>query len=70
MRATLEFDLPSDEVPLELASRAIDLYSALSEIRESIRTRLKHSENLSLAEMEYLERLRELIPHDLLDRVV
>jgi len=65
MKAYLRFDLPEEREEYELANKAGDLCSALSEIARVIRSRLKH-EAPSEEECKTLERIRALIPYDLM----
>lgn len=66
MKATLIFDLPEERPEYMLANRAGDLHSALHEVAEHIRSRLKY-EALTAEAREALETVRALIPGDLLD---
>ena len=61
MKATLEFNLPEDTGDYELANRAGEMYSALSEIERLIRSRLKYN-SPSTDECAFLENLRAELP--------
>jgi hypothetical protein len=45
MKATLEFNLPEDEERFNVASKAVDLYLALLDIHNEIRSHWKYEEH-------------------------
>jgi len=47
MKATLEFNLPDDNHDFELASRAVKWYSAMWELDQFLRSKVKYDESLS-----------------------
>ena len=61
MRITLEFDTDRgrDEHRAKCAMRAEELYDAIAEIDDLLRTRYKHGENLSDEEAHTIEIVRE-----------
>ena len=62
MRATLEFDLPDEACEYRYASFANDLAGTLGDIREYIRTKLKHSsDGMSRDAVLELENIRNMI---------
>lgn len=65
MNATLTFTLPDDTEAHALALAGHDLGTALNEIAQHLRNRLKHGD-LSDAQRVELERVRDLIPYPLL----
>ncbi len=62
MRATLEFTLPDDQEEHAIALRGRASQSALWDIAQAIRSRLKYGENVSAEERNTLEEIRALIP--------
>lgn len=69
MKATLEFNLPEERYEHVLAINAGALLSALSEIRQAIRSILKYEEHVSDETRAKLDELRNLIPFELLDLI-
>jgi hypothetical protein len=60
-KATITFSFPNDfEHKYDIAchNKAIDLNGSVWDVLQKIRTRLKHEENVSEAEREFLEVLR------------
>ena len=56
MKAILEFELPDDQEEYEYAVNARKMYSALWDIKQLIRSKLKHnSDNLTDAELKQWE---------------
>lgn len=64
--ATLTFKLPEEGSEHRLAIRAGEMSSALWEIAQKIRARLKY-ESPSKAESDTLEELRSMIPFDIIE---
>lgn len=58
MKAILEFNLPDDQHEFELATQGANMYSALWDISQELRTMTKYEE-LSEAEWDIAERIRE-----------
>lgn len=65
MKATLEFD---DKADLHFALAGFDLYYALTELDQALRSTLKHGDLSDDARHE-LQALRDMIPHELLSRL-
>lgn len=68
MKAILEFNTPEERPELDLALGAGEMFSALVEIREAIRSKLKYGEP-NEETREILEHLRGLLPWELMDRI-
>ena len=58
MKAILEFNLPDDNADFLLATRASSWYSALYELDQHLRSRLKYEEGLSDSADEALDQTR------------
>jgi len=61
MKVILKFDLPEEHEDLKTYLKAHDYYSALFDIHQFIRSKLKH-ENVSIETETILEEIRTLIP--------
>jgi hypothetical protein len=58
MKATLEFNLPDDQAEFDLATQGSNMYSALWDISQELRTLWKYEE-LSDQEWKMVERIRD-----------
>lgn len=61
MRATLEFDLPDEAWAHRMAVGGHNYFSALKDVDEYCRSKLKHDGGLTASERAYLEEIRALI---------
>lgn len=68
MKAILEFNLPEDTSDHTLAVSAGEMFSTLCDIREYIRSRIKYGE-VSIEVRTELESVRDMLPHDLMERI-
>lgn len=68
MNVTLEFALPENRQELELCLAADDLAIALHEVRQHLRSQLKHAE-LTEETRAALECVRDLLPLELMERL-
>lgn len=68
MKATLEFDLSTDRYEYEAARHGPQLLVSLNQIRQAIRSALKYEEHSDETRAQ-LEKLRELIPFELLSTI-
>lgn len=59
MKSILEFNLPEDRHEFETAIHAVKYISALDDIQQYIRSKLKYEENTD-REIEILEHIRSL----------
>ena len=67
MKARLEFDLPDEQLELEICRKAGELHSNLWDLTEQIRTWRKHGHRFKDAD-ELLDALwHDCIDHDLLE---
>lgn len=57
MKATLEFNLPEDDADFKLASAAVEMHSALFEIRSELRRFLKYGHTFKTPDeaLEYMQ---------------
>lgn len=60
MKITLEFDDSEEQMHAACAMHAMHLWSMLHNIDQSCRSRLKHCDDVSDAEEQHLEQLRDL----------
>jgi hypothetical protein len=65
MKATIEFNLPEDQAEFDLATQGSNMYSALWDISQELRTLWKYEE-LSDQEWKMVERIRDKF-HEILD---
>ena len=65
MKATLEFNMPEDQVEFDFAVQGSKMYSALWDISQELRTLWKYEE-LSDEEWKMVERIRNKF-HEILD---
>ena len=65
MKATLEFNMPEDQVEFDFAVHGGKMYSALWDISQELRAIWKHEE-LSDEEFKMVERIRDKF-HEILD---
>lgn len=65
MKATLEFNMPEDQVEFDFAVHGGKMYSALCEISQELRTLWKYEE-LSDEEFKMVEKIRDKF-HEILD---
>ena len=65
MKATLEFNMPEDQVEFDFAVHGGKMYSALWDISQELRAIWKHEE-LSNEEFKMVERIRDKF-HEILD---
>lgn len=68
MNVVIEFTLPEDRPGLERCLAADDLALALNEVREHLRSRLKHFE-MTDETRTALEAVRDLLPFELMERL-
>jgi hypothetical protein len=70
--ATLTFDLsdPDDERAHRYALAGRDALIALERMREHIRSKIKYGDEPSPETIAALERVRDLIPHELVELLV
>jgi hypothetical protein len=55
MKANLEFNLPEDEFDYRLCNQASNMWSALIDIKDYLRSELKYNSNLTEGDYEMLE---------------
>jgi hypothetical protein len=58
MKATLEFNLPEDQIEFDFATQGSNMYSALWDISQELR-KLSKYEELSDQEWKMVERIRD-----------
>lgn len=61
MKATIEFSLPDEKEEFEMYSKAGDYYSALIEIDNYCRNKLKHNELLTEETEKHLQAIRDFV---------
>lgn len=66
--AVLEFTLPEERQELDRCLAADEMISALYEIRQHLRSRLKYAD-LTKEAQEELEAVKALLPFELMERV-
>ena len=69
MKSTLEFDLSDgdDREYFSIYTKAPEFYSSLCSIKEFIRKQLKHNNELTEAEEDLLQSIKNLLPENLED---
>ena len=67
MQAVLKFDFPDDREDFELASHALDWYSVVREMDETLRSWLKYGHDFKSAD-KALEAVRQMLWDNLNDR--
>lgn len=58
MKAKLEFKLPEDEFDYKVCNQASNMWSALIDFRDHLRSELKYNEKLTERDFEILESLQ------------
>lgn len=62
MKATLEFNMPEDQINFKHATKGFDYYLALNDIDNYIRNYLKYDENKTIdSSVTLLESIRSII---------
>lgn len=64
---SFEGEMYEDDETMKIILHATDMYSAMHDARQRIRSRLKYEENVSDEEEKVLEELREILWIDGLD---
>ena len=59
MKATLKFNLPEDEVEYKNAVKSSNMYTALWEIDQWLRSQLKYNDSLTQEEYDTYQKTRE-----------
>lgn len=60
-KISYEGELYEDQDTMKIITHAMDLYCAISEARNEIRSRKKYAENVTDEEYTFLERLQEIL---------
>lgn len=66
MKAILEFDLPEDNTEHDMAVNAHKMHSVIFELRERLRSTVKHNDSLTKKELEVYEKIREELNDNLI----